>query len=361
MSIEKIIEFGKKHIESFTFIGLCILCYFAFFHNIGNYALMDVDETRYVDMARGMFHSKDFLTLYLNGDYFFEKPPLYFWGECLSFAIFGKISEFTARFPVVLYGSLLTFLTYFIDKKIVNRKVGLISALVLATSLEFVILSKYAILDIVLTFCTGFSVLFGFLTFFVEDKNKKYFWWLSYIFSGLAVMAKGIPGFVVPFGTMFFASIVAKKFKENFKPQYWILGIILFLLIVLPWHIIMLKIHDPLFFNEYIIKHHLARFMGSKELGREQPFYFFFLTFLWGFIPWIFSMLAVGFAKLKNFSPKSILNSIKEFDFNALDNKSKFLTLNWVGFWVTMLFFSSSATKLVTYILPIYVYSAGIM
>ena len=78
----KFFDFINKHRDLFTIFGLLILCYFVFFFNIGNYALMDVDETRYVSMARDMFHSRDFLTLYLNGEYFFEKPPLYFWGEC---------------------------------------------------------------------------------------------------------------------------------------------------------------------------------------------------------------------------------------------------------------------------------------
>ncbi len=62
-------------------------------------------------------YQKDFLTLYLNGEYFFEKPPLYFWQECLSFALFGKINEFTARFPVALLGFLFCFVVYFTCKK----------------------------------------------------------------------------------------------------------------------------------------------------------------------------------------------------------------------------------------------------
>ena len=302
--MQKVFDYIKSHIEIFTILGLCLICYFIFFHNIGNYALMDVDETRYVAMSRDMFHSKDFLTLYLNGDYFFEKPPLYFWGECISFAIFGKVNEFTARFPVALYGFLSTLLVYFTGRKVVSRKFGLISALILATSLEFIILAKFAILDIVVSTCVGFSVMFGFLTQFVAENNKKYFWWLFYIFSGLAVMAKGIPGFVVPFGTMFFVSIINKRFKEIFRPQYFIVGFILFFLIVLPWHLIMFKIHDPLFFREYIIKHHLERFINSNEIGRKQPFYFYFLTFLWGFFPWILSALAVGISKLKGLKVK---------------------------------------------------------
>ena len=112
MNFSKVINFVKKYAEIFTILGLAVLFYFIFFFNIGNYALMDVDETRYVSMARDMFNTKDFMTLYLNGEFFFEKPPLYFWLECFSFALFGKVNEFTARFPVALCGTLICFLTY---------------------------------------------------------------------------------------------------------------------------------------------------------------------------------------------------------------------------------------------------------
>ena len=340
----KIKEFVFKHQELFTILGLGILFYFIFVHNIWAYALMDVDESRYVSMSKDMFNTKDFLTLYLNKEFFFEKPPLYFWGECLSFALFGKITEFTARFPVALYGAMCGFLTYFMGRKIVSRTYGVVSSLILATSLEFLILSKFAILDIVVSTCVWFSLCFGMLTFFCEEKNKKYFWWLFYIFSGLAVMAKGIPGFVVPFGSMFFISIVSKRFKEIFKPQYFIVGFILFFLITLPWHIIMLKLHDPLFFNEYIMKHHVSRFLGSKDLGRQQPFYFYILTILWGFFPWIVSTLSVLIRKIIK----------KDFEFKNLTDTRRFLLYNGIIALFILLFFSSSKTKLITYILPIY-------
>ena len=340
----KIKEFVFKHQELFTILGLGILFYFIFVHNIWAYALMDVDESRYVSMSKYMFNTKDFLTLYLNKEFFFEKPPLYFWGECLSFALFGKITEFTARFPVALYGAMCGFLTYFMGRKIVSRTYGVVSSLILATSLEFLILSKFAILDIVVSTCVWFSLCFGMLTFFCEEKNKKYFWWLFYIFSGLAVMAKGIPGFVVPFGSMFFISIVSKRFKEIFKPQYFIVGFILFFLITLPWHIIMLKLHDPLFFNEYIMKHHVSRFLGSKHLGRQQPFYIYILTILWGFFPWIVSTLSVLTRKIIK----------KDFEFKNLTDTRRFLLYNGIIALFILLFFSSSKTKLITYILPIY-------
>lgn len=340
----KIKNFVLKHPELFTILGLSILFYFIFFHNIWAYALMDVDESRYVSMSKDMFHTKDFLTLYLNKQFFFEKPPLYFWGECLSFAFWGRVTEFTARFPVALDGMLCCFTVYFLGKRIISRGYGVVSSLIFATSLEFLILAKFAILDIVVATCIGFSLCFGIFTNFCQEKHKKYCWWLFYIFSGLAVMAKGIPGFVIPFGSMFFISLYSKNFKEIFKPLYFIPGIILFLLITLPWHIIMLKMHDPMFFDEYIVKHHIERFIGGNELGREQPFYFYILTLLWGFFPWIFSVLAVFIRKIVK----------KDFVFKNVTNIQKFLVYNGIITLFVLVFFSASDTKLVTYILPIY-------
>ena len=348
--ILKIKEFIITHPNFFTFIGLGIIFYLIFFHNIGNYALMDVDESRYVLMAKDMFNTKDFFTLYLNNEYFFEKPPLYFWGECLSFAIFGKINEFTARFPVALYGTLCCYLIYFIGKKVVSRLYGVIASLILATSLEFLILAKFAILDIVVSTCIGFSLCFGLIVYFCRENHKKYYWWLFYAFSALAVMAKGIPGFVVPFGSMFFVAIVAKKFKELFKPIYFIPGTLIFLLIVLPWHIAMFKTYNPLFWDEYIVKHHLARFAGGEIIHRDEPFYFYIVTLLWGFFPWVISCLAVGIKNLIQI----IKNKTFTFKYEELNKPQQFMLYNTIIILFTFLFFSSSGTKLITYILPMY-------
>ena len=348
--IVKLKEFILAHPNEFTFIGLGIIFYIVFFYNIGNYALMDVDESRYVLMSRDMFNTKNFHTLYLNNEFFFEKPPLYFWTECLSFAIFGKVNEFTARFPVALYGATCCYLIYFIGKKVVSRLYGVIASLILATSLEFLILAKFAILDIVVSTCIAFSLCFGLIVYFCREEHKKYYWWLFYTFSALAVMAKGIPGFVVPFGSMFFVAIAAKKFKEIFKPIYFVPGVLIFLLITLPWHIAMFKMYNPLFWNEYIIKHHLARFAGGAIIHRDEPFYFYIVTLLWGFFPWVVSCLTVGIKNLIQI----IKNKTFTFKIEEFDKSQKFLLYNSIIILFTFLFFSSSGTKLITYILPMY-------
>lgn len=349
-------DFIKKYKNQLIIFGFVVMVYFLYFHNIWAYKLLDVDETRYVDMSRVMHHTKDFLTLYLNNEYFFEKPPLYFWLENISFYIFRTINEFSARIPGVLGTIITSAALFFTVKKITKNKAqAVFSTLILMTSIEYIILSKIAILDILLSNMITLSVLCGFMTFFSKENHKKYFWWGFYVFSALAILSKGIPGLVVPFISMFFIGLYTKKLKEYFKPKYFIVGLILFLLIVLPWHVIMFKIHDPLFFKEYIIKHHIERFLGGEVIHRDEPFWFYIVTIVWGLMPYTPSLVTLFVEKLKK---------IKEFKltkFDDLSDTSKLLSLASISALVIFLFFTSSSTKLITYILPIYPYFAIIL
>ena len=308
---------------------------------LGAYPLLEPDETRYVTMARDMFTSGNYLTLYLNGEYFFEKPPLFFWLESLSFWFFKDISEFTARFPVVILSLLPLGLLFFLSEKVKNQKFAFLNSAILLTTLEYVLITKIAMLDSVLTSLVSSSVLCYFFTFFVSEENKKYFWYSCYILMGLAVLAKGIPGVVIPAGTILTGTIIFRTYKETLKNMP--AGIVLFLIIALPWHIIMLLKHGSLFFNEYIIKHHLMRFLGAEVIHRNEPVYFYFVTLLWGLFPWIFSLLS---------------SLRKPRKFNLENRYDKFLVLNITAILVILLFFSCSGAKLITYILPVYPFFA---
>lgn len=309
---------------------------------LGAYPLLEPDETRYVTMARDMFTSGNYLTLYLNGEYFFEKPPLFFWLESLSFWFFKDISEFTARFPVVILSLLPLGLLFFLSEKVKNQKFAFLNSAILLTTLEYVLITKIAMLDSVLTSLVSSSVLCYFFTFFVSEENKKYFWYSCYILMGLAVLAKGIPGVVIPAGTILAGTIIFRTYKET-TLKNMPAGIVLFLIIALPWHIIMLLKHGSLFFNEYIIKHHLMRFLGAEVIHRNEPVYFYFVTLLWGLFPWIFSLLS---------------SLRKPRKFNLENGYDKFLVLNITAILVILLFFSCSGAKLITYILPVYPFFA---
>lgn len=349
MDKEKFLNFVKTHREIFALAGLLVLCYFLYFFSMGHYSLIDVDETRYVTMSRNMFYTKDYLTLFLNGDFFFEKPPLYFWLETLSFIIFKHVSEVTARIPVALTATYGVFLTYFLGKRICSKKYGIVCAVILATCFEYVVLARVAILDMLLSVCIASSAFAGIYTLFCRDNYKKYFWWLAYIMAGFGVLAKGIPGVAVPALTIFFSYLVARKWKELFKPLYIIPGLLFFFIVSLPWHVVMFNLHGQAFFHEYIFKHHIERFVNSHELGRKQPFYYFIPVFFLGFMPWIFSFISQLVVCFKKHFKKTEEYTAR---FNDLQRLEQFVVLNVIFFLVVFIFFSAASTKLPTYILP---------
>ncbi len=323
--------FEKKSILIFVISAVFIITYIFF---LGSYPLLDADETRYVGMAREMMKTNDFMTLYLNGNYFFEKPPLFFWIECISFKLFGA-SELTARLPIVLLSLMPLGLLFCLCAKAKGLKFAFISSIILMTTLEYAFLTKIAILDSVLaSFCVS-SVLCYFYTFFTHQKNKKWFWLLVYVFMGLAVLAKGIPGMAVPAGTIIISSVIFKSYKETFKSMLY--GLPVFLIIALPWHILMFQTYPDLFYQEYIYKHHILRFLGSDVIHRNEPWYFYIITLIWGLTP--YTVMFLGIKNIKS---------------------DKIITLNTVaGLWI-LVFFSLSGTKLITYILPVYPFLAVI-
>ena len=65
-------EFYEKHKNALFIFGVVIVTYFLYFHNLGNFKLLDVDETRYVDMSRCMRETGDYMTLFLNGEIFLK-------------------------------------------------------------------------------------------------------------------------------------------------------------------------------------------------------------------------------------------------------------------------------------------------
>lgn len=338
----------------FPILVLIVFCLIMFFSFLGSYPLIDVDETRYVRIAQEMIISNNFLTPFINGEIFLEKPPLFFWFEDLSFLIFG-ISEWSARIPMAIVATFGVFMTYYFGQKLISKRFGLLSALVLGTNVIYIVLSHIAILDLLLSVTMMVSVYFGILTLYSQGKENWAQWICFYLFSGLSVLTKGLPGLVIPFGTVFFVYLFSKRLKDLFDFKKIGLGIFLLMLIVLPWHILMYKVHGQAFINEYILKHHFARFVNSVGINRKEPFLFYIPVILIGFIPFIITAICVTVNEIKKlFEGAKYGFNFDIFKYFSPDilMKKRFLSINIVIFIFIFLLFSIASTKLPTYILP---------
>lgn len=349
----------NAHPEVFSCLLLAIACLIFLFIGLNAYPLMDVDETRYAVMSRDMVNSFNWNNLMLNFVPFLEKPPLYFWIVGASIKFFGEFSAFAVRFPIALLSSFLVFFTYVVGKRVISRKFGLISALILLSSMFFLILSHIAIIDMVLTVFMTSAIYFAFMTHFCEDKNKKYYWWYFYAFMGLGFLAKGILALAIPLTIVFLYNFITKTAKEIFKPINLLPGLLIFLVLIVPWHLIMYREYGYQFVREYFLLHHFARFISSEHIGRERPLLYFVPVFLLGFMPWTFTFIAFlsdGLNKLVE-KYKLVEGSVKTKLVGLLDasnNEQKILLFACINFAVIFTVFSLSSTKLPTYILPIF-------
>ncbi|HEY2147801.1 MAG TPA: glycosyltransferase family 39 protein, partial [Pirellulales bacterium] len=127
-----------------------------FFAGLGTSRLWDEDEAEYSRCAREMMARGDWVVPTFNGEPWLEKPVLVYWLMIGSFRLFGP-TEFAARFPSAVFAIGTALLTYRLGRRLFRPQVGFWAALILLSSLMFVVIARAATLDSTLIFCTTLS------------------------------------------------------------------------------------------------------------------------------------------------------------------------------------------------------------
>src|SRR5512147_1212259 len=125
-------QFGRETVRDLVVLTLAIGLLFAFM--LGSRPLSVPDEGRYVEIPREMVATGDWLTPRLNGVKYFEKPPLFYWFEAVLFKFFG-LSGWSVRIGPALFALLGCLAVYFAGTRLFGRAAGVLSAVVLATSM----------------------------------------------------------------------------------------------------------------------------------------------------------------------------------------------------------------------------------
>jgi len=324
-------------LEMRDLIILAILGGFFFAFMLGNRPLSVPDEGRYVEIPREMVVTGDYLTPRLNGVKYFEKPVLFYWLEAFSIKLFG-LHEFTLRlWPAIL--ALLGCLAVAVaGARLFGRLSGLLAAGILSTTLLYYAMSRAIVLDMpvsVLLTIALLSFLIG--THEPPGWKRRLYLWGFYACSALAVLTKGLIGIVIP-GMIIGVWILVLGEWRLLKTLSIPSGVVLFLLIAVPWHFMVGRV-NPEFFNFYFIHEHFARYL-TKVHGRYQPFWFFVPIVFLGMFPWsAFLIQAVN---------HSIPSSWRE----RHEHRDALFLLLWI--FMVFLFFSASDSKLIPYILPIF-------
>src|SRR6266849_10547344 len=86
------------------------LVYFLYFFGLSQVGLLGPDEPRYASVGREMARSGDWITPRLDGQPWFEKPPLLYWMVATGHLV-RLPDEWAARLPVAL--ARIAFLLFF--------------------------------------------------------------------------------------------------------------------------------------------------------------------------------------------------------------------------------------------------------
>ena len=252
---------------------------------IGAYGLYEPHEGHFAMVGKEMLLRGDWITPYLNGDRYLNKPPLLYWLIALSSSIFGT-TELAARLPLAVAGWLGIIIVWQWTRELWGIKASRIAALMLSVSLGWFIFTHQLLTDVLLSTLILASTYF-FWKLRCKPQSCVYFYGL-YISLSLCILTKGLIGLVLPLLNCLVLSIIKQdeKIWRQIKPGR---GIMVILAIVAPWFIAV-DTANPGFFSYFMINEHFKRFFDVRfppdyEVSKISAVGFVAITLLWC-LPW---------------------------------------------------------------------------
>lgn len=251
--------------------------------------LWEPDEARYAYVAREMRQDGHWLVPHRSGDYYAHKPPLIFWMNN-AFAVFngGEINRVTTRLPTLLGTMLSLWATGCIAAFIFGGSAGWMAPMVLSVTSLFWVVNGMGQIDGLL--CGLQMLAFWMLLSATAETGprRRLRLIMAYLAMGLAVLAKGPVGLLVPFGAWISYCIFSGRHRL-LRCAHLLWGPLLALLPVALWlgSIVYFKAAPDGFFNELLFKQNVGRVAGSFAEGHTKPVWYFIVYFLSDFMPWL--------------------------------------------------------------------------
>ncbi len=306
---------------------------FIFLFNLGARDLWEPDETRYAVVAREMKETGDWVVPHLSGTIYTEKPPFFFWLVNLSTFFLGETSEFANRLPSALAGLITMLMTFLLGTKLFNPRAGLLSGLVLGTCFFFPQISRWMMLDSLFSLFFLLAIYYLYLGINVPQKQRPYFL-LAGIFMACGTLTKGPLGYL-PIPILIIYSLMLKDIGKVWNRNLLYAGI-LSVGLVMAWFLPAAGIAGKTYGIQNLWRQTAGRFIGGWS--HSQPFYFYFVRFPLGFLPWAI------------FLPWAVYDIFSQ----GFGEKKKEVLLLFVWFAFLFLFFSLSKGKKDNYLLPLY-------
>ncbi len=263
--------------------------------------LLDDVDSIYIEVAREMTLRHDYVTPYVDGIRFFDKPPLMYWMAAGSMKLFGPY-DWAARLPLSLCVLGLFFAVYALGKRLFGERGGFYAALAIATSLGPYLFTRFYIPDILNALWMTLGVHL-FLIALDRARERQSTWLPALGFAAvmaLNLLTKGLIGIVFPIGFAVLYALLTRQVGA-LRRMHLVTGTAAFTAISLPWHVLA-ALRNPAiampagqglparagWFWFYLINEHFLRFRGLRiphDYG-QVPIPLFWLMFVLWLVPW---------------------------------------------------------------------------
>ena len=349
-------------------LAILAVCGLTFFWNLGEAKLWDRDEPRNAGCAAEMLVANNWVVPIFNDELRPQKPVLLYWLMMSAYSVFGQ-NEFAARFWSALLGVGTCLLTYAIGRRMFNATVGWLAAVALATNLMFCVAARAATPDSVLIFCCTLAYWFYIRAIFKNEKViegafplKAIQWTPFYVSLGLAVLAKGPIGYLIPMAVVGMFMLIERSSQEptfglaaklgrwlsyfapiHFLRTLWsmrfLVGTVIVLSVAFPWYNAVDTQTKGAFTELFFFKENFERATTTME-NHGGGLWFYPLAILVGFFPWsVFAGPTIGFLWSRPVQLPKRRSAI-------------IFLMCWVAIQVVT--FSLFSTKLPSYVTPCY-------
>ncbi|MBL8168908.1 MAG: glycosyltransferase family 39 protein [Acidobacteria bacterium] len=254
-------------------------------------SLQDDADAAHAEAAREMVERGDWVTLHINGIRYLEKAPLLYWAVAASYKLFG-FTEFGTRLPLALGAILLVGAVYVFGRWMAGARAGFYAGLAVASGLGVYLFTRIMIPEVILSFFLTVAF-YVFLKVYFDELDSRWAY-LFYACMAAAVLTKGLIGIVFPGGVLFVFVLLTNGWRRLWQLRP-ISGILLFLLIAAPWHLLAIQRNEK-FFWFYFINEHFLRYLGKRypvDYDTVPLASFWLLHLVWLFPFSVFLPLAV--------------------------------------------------------------------